>query len=1295
MKQILAVIAFLVAFLHIGLEAQTTWSFDNGPWYALVDEMSAGLKEGQVILYAADSSETSLMKSTDRGETWTHILSLQGGYAVSVSAFPGNADVVYAAFRHSNPIQGGIYKSIDGGDSWTRLDHEWPNHVFSRVMIHPTDTSIVWVGCLQFPLGLPPVLYRSTDGGGSWQAFAEEQNFPRQLSVSDLAVSENTNYIWVSAYSNQEVNAGVWRTTNAGASWERRVDEIDTRNFNIASLALDPNNPNVLFAGNRYNPDADFVRKVYRTDDGTGECIWTEKYSAPGGRYNFTDLAVNPFDGNIVYVTTGVVEGPGVLQTLDGGDSWSYLTNGIRTYDLRAVVPDPLDGSLAYIAGYGSVYRSDDTGESWVQKNRGQLQARTIGVAVSSNTKYAAQGGIFARKLAGENTWTVLEYGTGERWIGGQIAVRPGGTDYVLTQGGAAVGFVDGPAIYLSTDSGDDWTQVYWFGSDYWNIISSLKFDPKVNYAVYATRMDQTAQTPPAVLKSQDGGEWSDILTSITSDVFKEIVIEVNTQVTPSDVLYVAGNHLPQLNPTEPFVLKSTDFGSSWFDVSSGLSDAEPVNVIAEDPARLDVLYVGTTQGLYRTTNGGAFWIAVGEEISEEALTAVLIHPVTSQIVYVGTQEGKVYKSTDMGEHWQEFSSGLAAAKVNRFDTYLSEPNLVYAATDAGVFFMRHVWTGEISANVTWHSGQTYLVEGTLTVPTGKTLTIEPGARVELLPGAGLQANGQLLADGSSGSHIVFTRNGTGVGWSGIVVESDASASLSYADIFHCATALRVKGDAASFSMSGCTVDDAAIGVEVVDGSGEPSGDTPFQVTNSTFQNITGTGIFVTDRSSMVIQDNTLTGSSGMYGIECISASPDVLNNRVEGFEVGLYCLTSSSPQLDVGDIEGHNVLTQNDYGVVSKISSPILGLLSGALDDEGGMNSIFNNTEFDVLLVNSVVIGENNWYGTDEPPFFRFYLDINSRMDWDPWLTYDPNEPEGRPVGGGKNDGKVFGAGSEMDPILDLFRQALIERGEGRYVQAAAMLKNIVTSSSAPLGARKWALRQLLAVAQRLRSYDLSSYIVNALANHPVLVRELRSVLPHAYLHKGLSTNAIAAFDVNIQQYPNSEIECAALYGKFLYALYRTEDTSQARQLLELLNNRYPESAEAYTAAVQLGNASGIEAPRPGNSLQTPEKAAAVQNQLAIPSEFKLAQNYPNPFNPSTQIKFDLPEAGSVSIVIYDVLGRKVTDLVAGQYQAGYHSATWNPSGVSSGVYIARLTVSDALGVLRFTRTSKLVLLK
>jgi len=95
------------------------------------------------------------------------------------------------------------------------------------------------------------------------------------------------------------------------------------------------------------------------------------------------------------------------------------------------------------------------------------------------------------------------------------------------------------------------------------------------------------------------------------------------------------------------------------------------------------------------------------------------------------------------------------------------------------------------------------------------------------------------------------------------------------------------------------------------------------------------------------------------------------------------------------------------------------------------------------------------------------------------------------------------------------------------------------------------------------------------------------------------------------------------------------------------------------------------------------------------LPASFALHPSYPNPFNPTTTITYDLPEDAHVSLVVYDVLGRNVAELVNATEQAGYHAATWNAASVASGVYLARFTATDATGAVKLAQVMKLVVMR
>jgi hypothetical protein len=107
------------------------------------------------------------------------------------------------------------------------------------------------------------------------------------------------------------------------------------------------------------------------------------------------------------------------------------------------------------------------------------------------------------------------------------------------------------------------------------------------------------------------------------------------------------------------------------------------------------------------------------------------------------------------------------------------------------------------------------------------------------------------------------------------------------------------------------------------------------------------------------------------------------------------------------------------------------------------------------------------------------------------------------------------------------------------------------------------------------------------------------------------------------------------------------------------------------------------IETSVPGNQTTT------------VPEKYDLHQNYPNPFNPTTAITYQLMANSNITLKIYDVLGREVTTLADGIKEAGYYIATFDASGLSSGIYFARLTATPANGEKPFVQVRKLMLMK
>jgi hypothetical protein len=163
---------------------------------------------------------------------------------------------------------------------------------------------------------------------------------------------------------------------------------IDVNNLSFASLAIDPNNPDVLYAGNRFLSSI-LPRKMYKTVNATTQCTWSEVYST-SAEISISDIRVSPHSSSTIYVATGLFEnGIGVLKSENGGSSWTPYASGILMKKLRAVEIDPLSSSLVYSGGTGAHYKSFDAGATWQEKNTGLLFP--IGTALTKAVRIFSQ----------------------------------------------------------------------------------------------------------------------------------------------------------------------------------------------------------------------------------------------------------------------------------------------------------------------------------------------------------------------------------------------------------------------------------------------------------------------------------------------------------------------------------------------------------------------------------------------------------------------------------------------------------------------------------------------------------------------------------------------------------------------------------------------------------------------------------------------------------------------------------------------------------------------------------------
>ena len=246
------------------------------------------------------------------------------------------------------------------------------------LVIHPTTPDIVFAGGFDG-------LYRTLDGGGSWQAVNAG------ASVTALVVDPLTpDVVYAGGWG------GVLRSTDGGDTWNEHGEGIPDDSL-IQTLAIDPDAPDTVYAGTNGNG-------VFKTVDGGSG--WSSFNSGFPSEVEVHDLAVDPASTGTLYAATS----EGVFKSTDGAQTWSPADEGLHSGGFRSLVVDPREPDTVYVASlynpyYAGVYRSSDGGATWELARSGIVGADARALAIASGVLYVAtDAGVF-RSVDGGGRW--------------------------------------------------------------------------------------------------------------------------------------------------------------------------------------------------------------------------------------------------------------------------------------------------------------------------------------------------------------------------------------------------------------------------------------------------------------------------------------------------------------------------------------------------------------------------------------------------------------------------------------------------------------------------------------------------------------------------------------------------------------------------------------------------------------------------------------------------------------------------------------------------------------------------
>lgn len=609
---------------------------------------------------------------------------------------------------------GGVWKSNDGGTTFKPIFDQHPQSI-GAIAVDPSNPKTVWVGTgetwVRNSVSVGAGLYKSTDGGDHWElvGLKDSERIARVIvhpTQSDVVFVCATGHLW-----DANGERGVYQTSDGGKTWTRLL--FVNRDTGCADLALDPQNPQVLYAGMwQFRRRADFFTSggpgsgLYKSTDG-GK-TWVQRSNGfPAGEKGRIAVAVAPSKPNVVYA---VVEGKqtALYRSDDAGETWREMnasnTVQARPFYFALVVVDPSDDQRVYKPGF-TLGISSDGGRSF-------SSFLTSAQSVHSD--------LHALWINPKNPYQLV----------------------LGTDGG----------VYVSMDRGSHWRHVKGLPVSQFYEVS---YDMEWPYHVYGGLQDNGTWTAPS--RGAGGvqlGDWRSIGYGDGFHAFPD--------PTDRDLVYVeyqGGNILrfrkstgeikdikpypragePELrfnwntpihlSPSRPgtmylggqYLFRSTNRGDAWERISPDLTTNDPqrqrqresggltidnttaenvttIYTMSESPRNPGVIWVGTDDGnVQLTRDGGKTWQNVVPNVPglprgiwvshlEAGRHADGVAYATFDGHYTGDMRAYVYRTADYGDTWRALATAELSGHAHVIREDLANPDLLFVGTEQGLF---------------------------------------------------------------------------------------------------------------------------------------------------------------------------------------------------------------------------------------------------------------------------------------------------------------------------------------------------------------------------------------------------------------------------------------------------------------------------------------------------------------------------------------------------------------------------------------------------------------------------------
>ena len=609
----------------------------------------------------------TLYRSSDGGDTWSEVLALRGTSVFDIEFAPTGTAYI--------GTQDSIRRSTDDGLSWMLLNLGigLNDQVFD-VALDPSNQSTMWAGIADATGAQPVNVMRSTDSGATWSNRTPPLAQP--ISCRGIAVDPSDSNTVIAVFGGDFGGGQVWTTTDGGDSWTNRSAGLP--NNPMQAVVYDGTR---LLVGGGQRFGSENVGLYQSTDVGA---TWTPLHNGTWPVLVVDAIAVDPNDTQTILVA---IDGSGVNRTTDGGNTWQIGTGGTGALAGRSLRFQP-DSSTELFLGTSSlaVFRSTDSGDHFVQSSNGISEINLFSVdanpLASNELAIAFQGqnnGGVLSSLDGGAAWE-LESAPPTRYSAVRFA--PDGKLYAISTGPSTVAQ---EGLYRRETNGN-WTplgpdQGPLFESD----LNAVRFSRNNTNLILLGGADfGGAGFEATIWRSTDAGlSWTKVFESATGTVERVTDLEIIEDGTDQNMVAAwtseSGDNIGG-------ALRSTNGGTSWFDSSSGLPAFFRNPRLCASPTNPQSLVMSAwlsfqSAGLFRTTDSGATWTSTGWT-GNATVGDVACHPVDDQMLFVTQLSGSdaVLRSQDGGATFAPFANGLENVVAPRELAFAGSSRLLLAS---------------------------------------------------------------------------------------------------------------------------------------------------------------------------------------------------------------------------------------------------------------------------------------------------------------------------------------------------------------------------------------------------------------------------------------------------------------------------------------------------------------------------------------------------------------------------------------------------------------------------------------